>query len=496
MRPIRLLPRRRGVRPAACTALAALACLVSACSPSRPSGGTGAPASGPRPDSLYARAAALSGPVTTGHIVEPESGLARSLPADYVEEEFFASGTAWAFHATATPASGAWTVGPTTSAPYRTRVIVRRPRSPQRFNGTVVVEWLNESAGESSPDWDYLNPYLTSAGFAYAGVSAQALGVNGGASLLGTGSGGGLTGSEPLRYGSLHHPGDRYSFDLYAQIGRALRGPGPVAALGNLRPRHIVAVGESQSAFFLTTFANSLQPLTGSFDGIFIHSRGGAGASLAGGAVSGGALPTGQRIRTDLRVPVFMFETETDLTRLGYASAAQPDSPRIRLWEVAGTAHADSYIVDGFARQLGCTTPINSGPQHEVVQAAFAAFGRWVATGRQPPSPPPIRLAGDHPVTLARDADGNAIGGVRTPAVDVPVSTLSGVAPEGASLICALFGSTTPLPASRLAELYGTRSAYLARYTKSLDRAVSAGYILPADRAGLLDRAEAVPFPS
>lgn len=257
-----------------------------------------------------------------------------------------------------------------------------------------------------------------------------------------------------------------------------------------------MAVGESQSAFFLTTFANALQPLTRTFEGIFIHSRGGTGAALTAVPVTAGGPPAGQRIRTDLTVPIFMFETETDLVRLGYASAAQPDTTRIRLWEVAGTAHADAYIVGGFARQLGCTTPINSGPQHVVVQAAFAAFDRWVTTGQPPPSPPRLRLAAGDPPRLARDGDGNAIGGVRTPAVDVPVSALSGVPAPGTSVICSLFGSTTPFPASRLAALYGSRAGYLARYTRSLDRAISAGYILGADRAELLAQAEAVPFPS
>jgi alpha/beta hydrolase family protein len=47
------------------------------------------------------------------------------------------------------------------------------------------------------------------------------------------------------------------------------------------------------------------------------------------------------RIRTDLDVPVFMFETQTDLAVLGYAPAQQPNTARIRTWEVAGTSPAD-----------------------------------------------------------------------------------------------------------------------------------------------------------
>jgi Alpha/beta hydrolase domain len=69
------------------------------------------------------------------------------------------------------------------------------------------------------------------------------------------------------------------------------------------------------------------------------------------------------------------------------------------------------------------------------------------------------------------------------------VSTLSGQAPAGSSILCSLFGSTTPLSAATLAHLYPTKADYLAAYTKSLDSAISKGYILRADRTGLLAQA-------
>ena len=88
------------------------------------------------------------------------------------------------------------------------------------------------------------------------------------------------------------------------------------------------------------------------------------------------------------------------------------------------------------------------------------------------------------------------IGGVRTPAVDVPVSTLSGAAPPGTSVLCSLFGSSTPFSPYELASLYGTKGKYLATYTASLDKAIAGGYILPADRAELLAQAQQVQFPA
>jgi hypothetical protein len=449
-----------------------------------------APAGAAGDSALYGASATLSGPVTTGQIIEPLSGVGTNLAANgYEEQEYFASGTAHAFKATSSPSDGRLVVAPTTSASYKTRIIVRRPTDPKKFNGTVIVEWLNVSEGESSPDWDYLNPMLMRDGYAWVGVSAQALAVNGGASILGA-QAGGLVQKEPSRYGSLHHPGDQYALDMYAQIGLALRHNHGADAFGSLHPRHIVAVGESQSAFYMTDFADALQPLTHAYDGIFIHSRGAGGAGIGTGTGLKGKL----LIRSDLSVPVFMFETQTDLTTLGYAASQQPNTARIRTWEVAGTSHADAYLVGGNGGLLGCTQPINDGPQHQVVQAAFTAFDKWVVDGTAPPTPAFFHLASTNPTTYALDQYGNVIGGVRTPAVDVPISALSGAAPAGATVICSLFGSATPLSASTLTTLYPTKADYIADYTKSLDKAIKGGYILAADRSAMLAQAEQAPI--
>ena len=176
-------------------------------------------------------AAELTGPVTTGRFNEPVSAVVIDVTAKgYVTEEFFASGTASAFEAPG-PLSpdGRWTVTAGTTAPYRTRFVVRRPADPAGFNGTVLVEWFNVSGGlEASPDWTYLGPHIVGDGYAYVGVSAQAFGVGGGTALLGVpgrAQGSGLVVSNPERYGTLGHPGDEFAFDMFTQIGRALRGP-------------------------------------------------------------------------------------------------------------------------------------------------------------------------------------------------------------------------------------------------------------------------------
>ncbi len=366
-------------------------------------------------------AAALWGPVTAGRMIGPTSAVPIDLDArGYVQEEFFVTGTASAFESSGPlPSDGRWSVHPVASAPYRTRIVVRRPARPERFNGTVLVEWFNVTGGlEAGPDWTYLAPQIVSDGYVYVGVSAQAFGVNGGEARIGVpgmAAGRGLVATEPERYATLSHPGDRFAFDMFSQIGRALRAPADTAALGPLRPRRLVAMGESQSAFFLTTYVDAVQPWARAYDGFFVHSRGGSGASPTGVPIAGDDVPKGLVIRSDTSVPVFVFETETDLgPMLDYVPARQPDTDRIRTWEVAGTAHGDAYVVGRFASLLGCGVAVNEGPQHFVAQAALVALNRWITDGTPPPRAP--HCSWRSPIPPGSPATGSAtLSGVSGP---------------------------------------------------------------------------------
>lgn len=58
--------------------------------------------------------------------------------------------------------------------PFTTRVVVRRPLDPTRFNGTVVVEWFNVTDGHDGEYvWLQAKELLLRGGYAYVGVSAQ-----------------------------------------------------------------------------------------------------------------------------------------------------------------------------------------------------------------------------------------------------------------------------------------------------------------------------------
>ncbi|MCX7621230.1 MAG: alpha/beta hydrolase domain-containing protein [Acidimicrobiales bacterium] len=425
----------------------------------------------------------------------PAIGTAR-LPSGYIEREFVAAGTATDYRVVGELSrDGRWSFEPGNSAEYRTRVVVRRPEDPGRASGTVVVEWLNVSGGvDANPDYASLEEEIARRGHIWVGVSAQLIGVEGGPVLVKAPGaeqfvGKGLKAIDPARYGSLRHPGDGFAFDIYTQIARALREGGTV--LGGATPQVLLAVGESQSAIALTTYYNGVQPLTQAFDGFLIHSRGSVGLPLVGPgqyADLAGSIAAAKPalIRDDLDAPVLELQTEGDVTGiLDSFSVRQPDTERFRLWEVAGASHADVHLLGSIAESLNCGVPINDGPMHIVAKAALRSLDRWVRTGDAPPEAPRLEVAVEERPRIKRDEDGIALGGIRTPPVDVPVVVLSGEPGPSQEIICILMGSTLPMPAERIAARYASVEDYLQRFEEETNETIAAGFVLDEDREAL-----------
>ncbi len=434
----------------------------------------------------------------------------------YEETEFSFEGTATAYELQGERgADGRWDVTQGAQAPFRTRFVVRRPSNALHFSGTVVVEWHNVSAGiDAAPEWGFFHRSLTAAGHAWVGVSAQKVGIDGGGFVESIH----LKLLAPDRYAELEHPGDAWSFDIFTQVAGLLQLPSDDNPLGGLAPTQILAAGESQSAACLVTYINAIDPHLQLFDGFFVHGRPASGVSIDGvfipasqrlgmEATRVAISSTGERIRDDARVPVLVLQSETDVVLLGGQLAEQPDSDRVRVWEMAGAAHADTYTVsagrhdDGtlhaqrFAELLRPTndlmigktdTPINAGPQqHYVAQAALAHLVTWAAGGEAPPSAPSLELNDDR-TDYVLDEHGIARGGIRTPWVDVPTAVMAGLGQSGESFAM-LFGRTEPFDDATLAALYpGGEDEYLERFGASLDAAIAAGFLLEQDRMEIL----------
>ncbi|MGI9286522.1 MAG: alpha/beta hydrolase domain-containing protein [Pseudomonadales bacterium] len=415
----------------------------------------------------------------------------------YEQAEYFISGAAESYiNSAVLESDGKWSVQAADSAQYKSRIVVYRPIDATRFNGTVLIEWLNVSAGlDTPPDWTMAHVELIRKGYAWVGVSAQLVGIEGREGTLVDLS---LKASDPERYGSLSHPCDSFSYDIYSQAARAVRNPVGTPPLGELQVERMIAIGESQSAFRLTTYINAFAPQITLFDAYLIHARGGSSAPLSQAPQAEVNAPTQVLVRDDLAVPVLTFQAETDLLILGSVNDRQPDSTNFRLWEVAGTAHADTYSLilgnndiggdpsvarvfeqaDAVPGFITCTRPINAGHQHWVLKAAINALDNWVITGEPAPEAPRLNVENN---AFVLDSSGNVTGGIRTPYVDAPVAVLSGLGQEGGTGFCNLFGTTSLFDDAKLAELYPTNEDYVAAVTQSTDNAVNSGFILPED---------------
>jgi hypothetical protein len=417
----------------------------------------------------------------------------------YVEEEFFIEGTANRY---VTPAQ-------TTAAvvdgghPYKTRLVVRRPSAAARFNGTVIMEWNNVTAGHDLDiDWFQIHDYLTRAGYAWVGVTPQRIGVEA------------LKVWSPKRYGTLDVTGggrisnDDLSYDIIAQAAQAVRNPGAIDVLGGSRAARIFATGHSQSAGRLGIYVNAVHPLHHVFDAVILHGGGG-------------------KVRTDLDIPVWKLLSETDVQN--QAVNRQTDTNRFRTWEVAGDSHVDLQFVS-YSRQLsqrdgspiapgftpggagraattrggttaaapaarsgnpgGCDKPPYSRvPFYQVFDAAIDHLVRWVTDGTLPPSAPPIEVASvGPPATIARDTAGNALGGIRLATHAVPTAVNTGV--NSGPGFCRLNGSYEPFDAATIAKLYPTHESYVASVRRVTEANLKAGYILKPEADATIAEAE------
>jgi len=427
-------------------------------------------------------AGTVTGPVTGGAhgwpFGAPDAAVDLSK-SGYVEEEYFIEGTASSYAKVGTwTTDGVWTAAPSGSAFFRTRLLVVRPADPGHFNGTAVVEWLNVTSGFDLPeDFAYANEELLRGGYAWVGVSVQAVGVQ-----LTPFS---LKAWDPIRYGSLSHPGDAYAYDIFTQVGQAIHNPQGANPLHGLMVERLVAAGQSQSANGLATYVNAIDPLVEVYDAFLLHSRGASPLSLFPGAA--GAVPPGSGIRVDATAPVLALEDEWSISVASAWQVRQPDNPNFRLWEVAGTGHVDNYAASFISPIVGrdlmfppgqCPLPPNVAPLHYVVNSALNKLSAWVATG-VPPAHAPSFVEVDNG-TIVRDSYGNAKGGIRLSQLEVPTATLTGPGNSGGGP-CAVAGVTTPFDAATLASLYPTHSGYYFAVGRVDKANYIQGYILYED---------------
>lgn len=438
---------------------------------------SGTAAASPGASSSRPGPAAVPNPVLSGPIpaTAPLGDPSRSYPFfatnldlaryGYMEQEYFIQGTANRYN---TPAGQTGSVIDS-GHPYKTRILIRRPISPAKFNGVVVVEWQNVTNNmDQEQTWYEINTHLLRAGYAYIAVSAQRAGVN----FLRTwnpGRYGTLDVSQRDASGAETITDDALSYDIMSQAAQAIRHPGGADPLGGLKPRMVIAAGHSQSASRLATYVNSIQPLAHAFDAFMLYSS------------------LGNQIRTDLEVPVWKILTEYDVEH--YEGAAfRPDQGLFRTWEVTGTSHNDyRALVQRVAlerRDIGTVQedslqcgepPGTKTPMQYVMDAGLDELVRWVSGGTPMPSGPRLVFASGPPGPLARDQYGIALGGIRLSQVAVPIATSNGTNTGPGT--CDRWGYTVPFGDAALAALYPSHGDYVSQVSQVTQQNQRDGFI-------------------
>ena len=437
------------------------------------------------------------------------------------EEEFFYSGSVDVY----TYAEGNVHLGEKVikaeDVAYKTRMIVRRPFDAADFNGTVVIESMNSTAGfDSTPVWLPSAEYFAREGIVYIGVTTS---QNQSIPFL-TGGCGGLTPPCGTRYVSLGMSDRGQEYEMVNQLATALKtdgGPLP-GAFGSVE--RVFLTGQSQQGGSVITHAGEFH--FANLDGYFFM-----GASSARTLSAGSPRLQGdeRRVPTNLPVPVYRGSSEGDV---GNGSTRQKDRDTskfasFRLIEVPGTSHNPIHEVEIIVFPLSflCVNEAYSladGP----VFGSYVWNAMWenmriqVDEGIKPPKAPRIKIKKG---VIRRDEFQNAMGGVRLPEMDVPTASYFSPNNQGkalcsdtenapgclpsfpplpdfllrfiAQLGCRTVGSMEAFDQQMLSELYEETDFYKDMVEERAEELLADRFLLQEDFQKLIDTANEVDFP-
>lgn len=408
-------------------------------------------------------------PTMEGPIIEPgfiyidilEQGFPlRAADCGYLVEEYFVSGTA-------------------AGEPYKTRILVRHPGDDAgvAFTGHAIVESMH---GTGIPYvWNFTRDYLMSHGHAAVEVAVFPSTMERH-----------MLEPQPDRYGDLQVT-EEQTLEILAQVGRLLKSDQtPLPGV-----KWLLMTGHSMAAGPVWQYMDTRHEVY---------------RLPGGGPVYDAFFPQTTRTASrmgpfpDVDVPTLVINSELEVEHViveGEIDYRKPDSDepgeQFRLYEVAGMPHNSTWM-HPYVRSLvedTCEMPLNHFPYNEMTAMALDHLIRWVGEGVEPPRIDRIELEerDDGSVAVARDEHGNALGGVRTTHLDVPVAMYQALNyGEGRPGIgsCEVFGAQVNFSKEKLEELYGSHENYVDLVNQRLEELIDEGWFLSEFAYRILEEAQ------
>ena len=218
-------------------------------------------------------------------------------------------------------------------------------------------------------------------------------------------------------------------------------------------------------------------------------------------------------------VPFIRLDAQGDVFRLNGIEWRREDSDDpdagYRIYEITGAPHGPGFIM-GYqpyeedilkTGDLPSQIPYSYGGKQPYVNniyrqyiepAVYKNLEEWVINGTLPPKCDLIELNSDA-TDFAYDTHGNALGGLRSPAVDVPIARYYEVADaEEGKPFAWSFGYQENFSSQKLQELYGIiapHQNYVELVTESVNKYVEEGFLLPEDGELIILQAQLTPIP-
>lgn len=441
----------------------------------------------------------------------------------YIEKEYFQSGKANVYDLGADERA----VVSSSGHPYVTRLLVRYPSDPAKFSGRVFIDIMNASSGVDLEDiWRRSWKHMMLSGDAYIGITSKSLTADA------------LKKFDPVRYADINWTVNGVSenglfWDMLSQLGSQLRKPGTGGLLATLSPKWVYLGGQSQSGFYMNTYITAFtdrlekagpngKPL---FDGYLNLVGPGAMPLRNEAGVPSASVPKTLYKATGVPQIVLMSEAESrfyDILGTGipglfpalppYQRRADANgaNDKFRFYEVAGAPHSDptspiipinSEIAKAKADGTGrAPKQYFSGHEEpvlhldEFVNGALENLHAWAAQGTPAPTADAHWMwyatspdaKGNLLHAPLRDQFGNALGGLRSPLIEVPLYQYLGQGKTASGSLAFDWGSMIKLSDASINALYGgSCDVFQATFNAATDALVTGRYLVGRDAEGL-----------